>query len=255
MPQGFPIRVGPRECFTIWWERRCRDLGTLYPGGKMRHMSEPSARRSRGRPPGPGVNLDSRREELLDAAELEIAGQGSDFGLAGVAKRAGLTRSAVYAAFTDRDDLLAALTRRHAGRITADMAVVLNEVKDPRAQTRATVDVLARWMEDNAELSAVLAPRMQAGVGDSQVTGFLEHVLDIGFTQVDGNRRAAAPWARAVIGAIWTAVQWWSETRTMDRTELVDHVTDLIWEGFSGVGGAAVTLPDIPAPKRDQASS
>lgn len=254
MRHGFPSeRVG--QVSATLWEGRCRDLGTLYPDGKMPRMSEPSARRSRGRPPGPGVDIDSRREELLDAAELEIAGHGSDFGLAGVAKRAGLTRSAVYAAFTDRDDLLTALTRRHANRITADMAAVLNEVKDPRVQTRATVDVLARWMEDNPQLSAVLAPRMQAGVGDSQVTGFLEYIFDIAFTQIDGNRRAAAPWARAVIGAIWTAVQWWSETRTMERGELVDHVTDLIWEGFSGVGGAAVSLPDVHAPKRDHPGS
>jgi AcrR family transcriptional regulator len=214
-------------------------------------MPKPSARRSRGRPPGPGVDPDSRRDELLAAAESEIEEHGSEFGLAGVAKRAGLTRSAVYAAFANRDDLLAALTRRHADLITVDMAGVLNDVEGPLMQTRATVDLLARWMEDNPELSAVLAPRMQAGVGDSLVTGFLEHVLDVGLVQVEGNRRAAAPWARAVVGAIWTAVQWWSETRTMDRAELVDHVTDLIWEGFAGVGAAAVVLPDFDPPERD----
>jgi AcrR family transcriptional regulator len=213
-------------------------------------MPEQSARRSRGRPPGPGVDLGSRREALLDAAESEIIEHGYEFGLAGVAKRAGLTRSAVYAAFADRDDLLTALTRRHADLITVDMARVLNEVKEPLVQTRATVDVLARWMEDNSELSAVLAPRMQAGVGDSLVTGFLELVLDTGLTQIDANRRAAGPWARAIVGAIWTAVQWWSETRTMDRIELVDHVTNLLWEGFAGVGGAAVVLPDFDPPKR-----
>jgi hypothetical protein len=36
----------------------------------------------------------------------------------------------------------------------------------------------------------------------------------------------------------------------MDRVELVDHVTNLLWEGFAGVGGAAVVLPDFDPPKR-----
>lgn len=187
----------------------------------------------------------ARREQLLDAAEAEIALHGGDFGLAGVAHRAGLTRSAVYAAFDDRDDLLTALTRRHADRIVVGIAAVVNDVDDPRLQTRGTVDVLARWMEANAQLAVVLAPRMQAGVGDSQVTGFLERVLEIGFTQVGGDTRAAAPWARALVGAIWTAVAWWGKTRTMERVEVVDHVTDLIWGGFAGAGGVDIRLPDM----------
>jgi AcrR family transcriptional regulator len=189
---------------------------------------------------------------LLDAAEAEIAAHGADFGLAGVASRAGLTRSAVYAAFTDRGDLLSKLTRRHADRIILGIASVLNDVDDPRGQTRGTVDVLARWMEDHSELAAVLAPRMQAGVGDSHVTGFLEQVLGIGFGQVGGNPRAAAPWARALIGAIWTTVEWWGKARTMERDELVDHVTDLIWGGFAGAGGAEIRLPEMELPVRVQ---
>ncbi|ORM28676.1 TetR/AcrR family transcriptional regulator [Williamsia sp. 1135] len=216
-------------------------------------MSDVSSRRSRGRPPGPGVDPEARREQLLDAAEAEIAAHGTDFGLAGVASRAGLTRSAVYAAFADRDDLLTELTRRHTDRIIVGIASALNDVDEPRAQTRATVDVLARWMEENSKLAAVLAPRMQSGVGDSHVTGFLEQVLQVGFEQVGGNPRAAAPWARALVGAIWTTVAWWGKARTMDRVELVDHVTDLVWEGFAGAGGAGIRLPEMQLPVTDTA--
>jgi AcrR family transcriptional regulator len=185
---------------------------------------------------------------LLDAAEAEIIENGVDFGLAGVAKRAGLTRSAVYAAFADRGDLLSALSRRHTESLVFEVGSTLNALNDPRAQTRATIDILARWMEENSTLAAVLAPRMQVGVGTSEVTGFIEQVLDIALDQLEGDVRAAGPWARALVGAIWTAVDWWSKTRTMDRAELVDHVTDLIWAGFAGIGGERVRLPKIEVP-------
>lgn len=211
-------------------------------------MSDGSTRRSRGRPPGPGVDPGARREELLDAAEAEIIENGVDFGLAGVAKRAGLTRSAVYAAFADRGDLLAALAQRHTQNLVLEVGTMVNTLHDPKEQTRSVIDILARWMEDNSKLAAVLAPRMQVGVGSAEVTGFIEKVLDIALAQLGADTRASGPWARALVGAIWTAVDWWSKTPTMDRAELVDHITELIWAGFAGVGGERVRLPEVELP-------
>jgi AcrR family transcriptional regulator len=211
-------------------------------------MSEGPTRRSRGRPPGPGVDPGARREELLDAAEAEIIENGVDFGLAGVAKRAGLTRSAVYAAFADRSDLLAALAQRHTQNLVYEVGTMVNTLTEPKEQTRSVIDILARWMEENRTLAAVLAQRMQLGVGTAEVTGFIENVLYIALDQLGVNTRAAGPWARALVGAIWTAVDWWSKTRTMDRAELVDDVTELIWAGFAGIGGERVRLPKVEVP-------
>ncbi|WP_081906865.1 MULTISPECIES: TetR/AcrR family transcriptional regulator [Actinomycetes] len=211
-------------------------------------MSDGSARRSRGRPPGPGVDPGARREELLDAAEAEIIENGVDFGLAGVAKRAGLTRSAVYAAFADRSDLLAALAQRHTQNLVLEVGTMVNALHDPKEQTRSVIDILARWMEDNSKLAAVLAPRMQVGVGSAEVTGFIEKVLHIALTQLGADARASGPWAPALVGAIWAAVEWWSKSPTMDRAELVDHITSLIWAGFAGVGGERVRLPEVELP-------
>ena len=211
-------------------------------------MSDGSTRRSRGRPPGPGVDPGARREELLDAAEAEIIEHGVDFGLAGVAKRAGLTRSAVYAAFADRSDLLSALAQRHTQNLVLEVGTMVNTLHDPKEQTRSVIDILARWMEDNSKLAVVLAPRMQVGVGSAEVTGFIEKVLHIALTQLGADARASGPWAPALVGAIWAAVERWSTSPTMDRAELVDHITSLIWAGFAGVGGERVRLPEVELP-------
>ncbi|GGF32747.1 TetR/AcrR family transcriptional regulator [Williamsia phyllosphaerae] len=191
-------------------------------------------RRIRGRPPGPGVDLLARRETLLDAAELAIGASGNEFSLGQVADLAGLTRSAVYAVFDDKNDLIASLTRRHTARITDHLGAAVTGAPDLQAATRAAVEVLVEWVENESSLAPVLMPQMHRGVGHSAITGYLETLLEQGFATLGSDVRAAGPWARALIGAISVTVGWWVRERTMDRDELVDHLTSLLWSGFQG---------------------
>ena len=206
--------------------------------------------RGRGRPPGSQVQPEQRRDELLDAAERSLRSRGPELSLVEVAKEAGLTRSAVYAAFPDKDALVAALARRQTRRIIDEVAKVVSSAGDPQAQTRAAVDCLCRWVDDEPSVSAALASSMRSAAVVDDLATWLERVLAIGFDQLGGNPRAAGPWARAVLGAISTAVFWWARERTMSRDELVDHLTALIWSGFAGAGGASLAMPiDAPAPE------
>ena len=176
--------------------------------------------------------------------------RGPKLSLVEVAREAGLTRSAVYAAFPDKDALVAALARRQTRRIIDDVAKVVGSEGDPRAQTRAAVDCLCRWVDDEPNVSAALASSMRSGAVVDDLANWLEIVLTVGFDQLGGNPRAAGPWARAVLGAISTAVFWWARERTMSRDELVDHLTALIWSGFAGAGGASLAMPiDAPPPE------
>ncbi len=103
--------------------------------------------RKRGRPPGPRVDRAARREAVIDAAELEIGEHGSEFGLSGVGERMGYARSALYAVFDRRDDLLDAVAARHAGRLTIEMAAVLAGVDGGRERTQLVVEVVIGWVE------------------------------------------------------------------------------------------------------------
>lgn len=198
--------------------------------------AEETTRRGRGRPPGPPLDLDRRRAVLLDAAEEAMRTGGSDVGLGEVAKIAGLSRSAVYAAFADRDALLDALATRQSERIVAQLGTVLSAIDDPRQQTRSAVDILAAWFEDEPVLAPVLMARLsRSGSGQGSILDALVGILRAGFLAREADDAAAEPWAHAIVGAVSSTVSWWSRTATMSRTEVVEHLTDLIWAGFSGV--------------------
>ncbi|MCF8611530.1 TetR/AcrR family transcriptional regulator [Gordonia sp. HY285] len=188
--------------------------------------------RRRGRPPGPGVDRDARREALLDAAERAIARSGADVSLSQVAAEAGLTRSAVYAAFDDRDSVLDALAARHSHRIVGRLQALATGSEDAHGQTRAAVDLLAAWFDEHPTLAPALADRWRAN-GRSFVETTLTQVLAAGFAARSLDSAPAAVWARAMVGAVASSVEWWATTREISRDELVDHVTSLLWSGLS----------------------
>lgn len=173
-----------------------------------------------------------RREKFLDAAEAEIGTYGEAFGLSAVSKRAGFTRSAVYAMFTDRDELLDAVTARCAARLAHEVAAMVSTVEDPRERARSAIDIVARWIASNEQLATTIAPRMHRGSG-SPITELIEQFLQEALVETDDSIRVAASWARAVIGATWATVLWSASAETMDHDKLVDQLTALVWDGMA----------------------
>ncbi|MBM7278172.1 TetR/AcrR family transcriptional regulator [Gordonia rubripertincta] len=206
-------------------------------------MTTEPARRGRGRPPGPPVDLDARREDLLDAAEAAIHSSGAEVGLAEVAKAAGLTRSAVYAAFADRDALMTALAARHARKIVEKLTVVVSGTVEPADQTRAAIDILAEWFDTEPQLAQLLTGRLDQSAGGESgaVVSAIAEILRAGFRARGGDDAPAESWAHALVGAVSSTVNWWSRNRSIPRSTLVDHLHLLIWSGFEGVDGRANT--------------
>ena len=176
------------------------------------------------------------RKALVDAAlrllnEHEVA----DLNVSQIVKEAGVSRPVFYQHFADRDALLSALARRHSERLVDRLRATVALDAEPRAQTRAAVDLLARWFEENPELARLLDQRtdgdqLHRSYGAETVTA----VLDAGFRARGLDPAPAATWAQGLIGAVSAAVRWWVHTQTVSRDELVDHLTDLIWFGFAG---------------------
>lgn len=208
--------------------------------------AESAARRGRGRPPGPPLDTGRRREVLLDAAERAVRRHGTDVGLAEVAAEAGLTRSAVYAAFRARDALIDALAVRHSRGIVDRLTAVLADISEPREQTRAAIDILAAWFDEEPQLARLLLRRLnRTGVGGTGIViTAVAAALREGFIDRGRSPVAAQTWAHALVGAVSATVGWWSTTRTIPRADLVDQLTDLVWSGFAGVdGGTPGTAP------------
>jgi hypothetical protein len=50
-------------------------------------------------------------------------------------------------------------------------------------------------------------------------------------------------WGHALPGAVFSAVEWWSATRTMPRKTLVGHLTSLVADAFEASGVTRLAPP------------
>ncbi|MBU9762350.1 TetR/AcrR family transcriptional regulator [Mycobacterium sp. TNTM28] len=198
-----------------------------------------SARRGRGRPAGPGVDVEQRRNDLLDAAERAIRTHGADVGLAEVAKEAGFVRSAVYAVFPNRTAMLSDLGKRQARRLLIEITKRADGSTDLRQRMSLFFDVICGWMQDDPDLYRALSVHAAGGHETpgifDQLAAAVEAMLAASMKAGGADAAAAAPWARAIVGSAMVSAQWWIRDSTMPRAELVEHLTTLCWDGGSAL--------------------
>ncbi len=195
------------------------------------------ATRGRGRPSGAPYDRKLRTEDLLDAAERAIRNSGGSVSIAEVAREAGFARSACYAIFPTKADLLRALSRRHADRLIAG-SWRDSMVGDIRDQTRAFSDIVIDWIIAEPELYVALdrdltaQERLDHGVFDliAQVT---EEHLQAEFP--GAHMRQLAPiWSRLAVGGVLMTINWWTNTSDMTREELLGYIVDTFAHGIGG---------------------
>jgi AcrR family transcriptional regulator len=186
-------------------------------------------KRGRGRPAGSRVDPALRQAELLDAAERTIQTKGASVGLAEIAAEAGFVRSAVYAAYPNREALLAALSERTAARLLADITRRAAGSTDQRQRMALFFDVICGWVATEPNLHRALSRDPATGVFE-RLAESVEAMLATAFG-ADPRTPAAAPWSRAIVGSAVAAAEWWCRTATMTRADLVEHLTALCWDG------------------------
>jgi AcrR family transcriptional regulator len=182
------------------------------------------------------VDVEARRDEFLDAAEHTIRAHGPTVGLGEVAKEAGYARSVLYAVFSSRSAMLAALSKRHAEAILARATAHVAPDADDRTRLAEFIDAICEWVEREPALHRALAPQLLATDDDesglfNQLAAGAEAVLAANLDARGASPAAAAPWARAMIGSVAAASAWWRRHPTMSRSELVEHLTFMSWEG------------------------
>jgi AcrR family transcriptional regulator len=175
---------------------------------------------------------------LLDAAERAIRQKGPAAGLMDIAAEAGFVRSAVYAMFPNREALIGALSDRTAQRLLGEITRRADGSTDLRQRMALFFTVICEWIAEEPDLHRALASDPANGVFE-RLAAAVEFMLAA--ASADGaGARAAAPWARAIVGSAVSAAEWWCRTRTLALSELVEDLTALCWEG----GAALPFKPD-----------
>jgi AcrR family transcriptional regulator len=191
-----------------------------------------------------------RRVELLDATIKAIRRHGAGVGMDEIAAAAGTSKTVVYRHFSDRAGLYRAIAERVEGQILHELSTPV--VADPAAGNadgrdllRSLVEPYLRLVERDPELYRfVVSP--PPGSGDdatseisSRVTREVrDRLVDLlaltGRADLD-----AGVWATALVGSVRAvADEWVGHTGPfagLDRAELTDQLTDLLWTGLAAI--------------------
>lgn len=161
---------------------------------------------------------------------------------------AGFARSACYAVFPTKADLLRSLSRRHADRLISG-AWQHSMVGDTRDQIRAFSTLVIDWISAEPELYIALDRDLTAqeqldhGVFDliAQVTE--EHL----HAQFPGDQmtRLAPIWSRLAVGGVLMTINWWSASRTMTQDDLIGYIVETFAEGIGEGPGSSPQIAEI----------
>jgi AcrR family transcriptional regulator len=190
-----------------------------------------------------------RRELLLDAAFELLGGEGaSATTVRGVCQRARLNPRYFYESFEDLDALVVAVYDRLVTELTTAVRAATEAAgPDPRAQTRAAIDCIVAFVDDDRRRARVLyvealgneaLNRRRIETGHALVATVEQYASERNGTPVAGEPIAAIGAALLVGGTSELVVAWLDGRIPVTRDQLVDDATEL----FLGMADAAARI-------------
>jgi AcrR family transcriptional regulator len=184
-----------------------------------------------------------RRNQLLAAADRVVQRDGSAASMNVIAAEAGITKPILYRHFGDKGGLYRALAERHIDTLLERLRAALLTRGGLRARTQATVEAYLAAVEEQPQIYRFLVERAAAEEPDvrGQVVGFVRRFGDelaAGIASepelagIDPQR--AVIWAHATAGMVQSTGDWWLDHPEVPRTEVVDQLVALLWDGFLG---------------------
>ena len=84
-------------------------------------------------------------------------------------------------------------------------------------------------------------PKLQVSLTDfdARIAHELTRLLRDRLKPAGVDTGGADPWAHALVGMATAVGEWWLEDGSMSREHLVQYLTELLWEGFSGITSVA----------------
>jgi AcrR family transcriptional regulator len=187
-------------------------------------------------------SADRRRRELLEAADRVVLRDGPQASMNAIAAEAGITKPILYRHFGDKGGLYAALAERHTDRLLASLQAALATEGTPRERVARTVDAYLRTIEPEPLVYGFLvhsAEIAQAAEAAGQVQSFLNRLsallaagIAVELDLPKGSLRAEV-WARGIVGMVQQVGDWWIETGSPQRVQVVTELTDLLWGAYA----------------------
>jgi AcrR family transcriptional regulator len=188
------------------------------------------------------AHREGRREEFVEATIRAVTRYGPDAGMDEIAKEAGVTKPVLYRHFTDKADLYLAVGTRATDMLMSKIVPALADDGPIYERIRRAVDCYVGFVDEYRELYRFLVLRPHPTKQDlvqedkSKIAAVLSELLGAYLKLFRMDPVVAGPSAHGIVGLVQGAVEWWLDhPDEMNREQLTDHVTMLIWHGIDGV--------------------
>ncbi len=161
--------------------------------------------------------------------------------MAAIAAEAQVTKPILYRGVGDKDALVGALAELLVDRINTAVGAAVVEATSPSDGLRSFVSAYLSVIDDDRNLYLFVT----AGGSSDDRVGQALHLADRSAhpiaTLLAAQRNAdgtdpsvALTWAYGMIGTLHFVTLWWLRDGTLDRDQLTNHLTALLWSGLRG---------------------
>lgn len=184
-----------------------------------------------------------------------ITNEGPGASMEAIAHAAGVSKPILYRHFGDREGLIEALAERFVGGLADRLEAILGGGGDPVELLRESIGAYIDTIQEDPSMYRFLTSRLPPrGAALStlvdRIAAVIARTLADGFRAAGLDTAPARPWSYGVVGMVHLAGDDWVARPVMPRSELVDDLTRLLWQGIGGAF-AGVTDPVVPPVARD----
>ncbi|MFK8908069.1 TetR family transcriptional regulator [Streptomyces sp. YS-3] len=189
------------------------------------------------------TSAESRRRELLEAADRVVLRDGPKASMNAIAAEAGITKPILYRHFGDKGGLYRALAQRHTDALLAALRAALDAPAGRRERVEATLETylvaiearpqVYRFLMHPAEDSGGEQPGFDVGRHSAPLLRRMGEELGVVIAERiglgPGSEALARVWGHGIVGMMHAAGDWWLGERPCSRAELVRGLADLLW--------------------------
>ncbi|MET9660474.1 TetR family transcriptional regulator [Streptomyces sp. NPDC006510] len=194
---------------------------------------------------------ESRRRELLEAADRVVLRDGPGASMNAIAAEAGITKPILYRHFGDKGGLYRALAKRHTDALLIALRAALDAPAERRRRVESTLDTYLAAIEARPQVYRFLmhpaddaAPSTEQGFDVGRHSAPLLRRLGEELALVIAERVDLGPdseamariWGHGIVGMMHAAGDWWLGERPCSREQLVRSLADLLWGRLSAAG-------------------
>ena len=165
--------------------------------------------------------------------------------MAELAEAAGVSRPILYDVFGDRAGVASALVKRFSAQLVPAIGAVFATDVPLREAVDRGIDTFCVFVEKEPALFRFLfgAAGDDANTMGTDLGEMFAAAFSASLRAVKGDESMGLTWGHAMPGLVFTAIEWWSSTRTMPRQTLVAHLTSLVADAFEAAGVTRLVPP------------